>query len=718
MTGKVMDEVRLILLVFLWASVVQMYLLTAYWILTLIIGLSGLLHICPLQKQSRNRNQHHEIGNQAPLGRLLRAKPTRQRNIILKQLLTEHATSSTSEKKVLNRRIWRRRRCIKRLRAKFSMQEAAQRGRFPGSRPKNLVINWHKLCNGQDSVVTLHNHFLSIFFLDLEVERVEIQHKLEGIQCWGSLRTNLLAFQVTMERLSKAIRKLKNGKGSPDGCTAELFRNLPTAAMQNLCSFLSHVFYTLAIPESWTVVGATLIPKVVGAESLSKFRAIACLPVCRKLLGYLWMQTLPTLRYDSFQCGFVHGAHAAAGVYLIKRAAELSREWKIPLYVAQLDLKKAFHRVLHSAVMNALRMQSASCQCIAIMCALLLQSKAAGSLGHVRAPAVHMHRGLPQGAPESPLLFTLVTELVLRPLLARWKQRGSGWSFSGLHVVVICYADDIILVSERKIDLETMISETITAFASVGLEVGTGKSHWSSYPSRSGEKLVFGQDRVTWEASLTFVGTILNFNGKDGLAIDNRIAQANKVFWKWKPVLTCRTASIACRIDLPVKTVFSAALWLSETWHPTKRQRQRLDSWAARVISLVVGVRKYDDEDLGDFWRRMYRTGHATLAAHGGSFDVRRRKKLHSFAGHLARQSGLANEALRTRSLSWWRHFQRARLLSHPCRFAPWRWEKQLVDHYGETLQLFIDDFTGWMLQAQVRGEWKASEAVFAKDNT
>ena len=125
--------------------------------------------------------------------------------------------------------------------------------------------------------MTLQNHFLSIFSLDLEVERVEIQHKLEGIQCWGSLRTNLLAFQVTMERLSKAIRKLKNGKGSPDGCTAELFRNLPTAAMQNLCSFLSHVFYTLVIPESWTVVGATLIPKVVGAESLSKFRAIACL---------------------------------------------------------------------------------------------------------------------------------------------------------------------------------------------------------------------------------------------------------------------------------------------------------------------------------------------------------------------------------------------------------------------------------------------------------
>ena len=312
-------------------------------------------------------------------------------------------------------------------------------------------------------------------------------------------------------------------------------------------------------------------------------------------------------------------------------------------------------------------------------------------------------------------MFTLVTELVLRAPLARCKERGSGWNFSGLHVSAICYADDIILVSDRKIDLQGMISEVISGFAAVGLEVGTDKSHWFSYPLRKLEKLRFGDDKVMWKASLIFLCTILDFNGNDALAIDYRVAQANKVFWKWRPILQCRNASLARRIDLTTKTVFAAALWLSETWYPTKRQRRRLNSWAARIISQVAGVRKTDDEDLGDFWCRMYRTGHNKLAEHGGSSDIRRRKRLHSFAGHLARQSSLANDALRTRSLSWWRHFQKSKLVFHPRRFAVWRWEAQLVERYGETSQLFVDVLTGWMQTAQVRTTWRAGERTFAE---
>ena len=83
--------------------------------------------------------------------------------------------------------------------------------------------------------------------------------------------------------------------------------------------------------------------------------------------------------------------------------------------MVQLDLTNAFDRVLHSAVVRALRLQSASLQCIAAICGILSQSKAAATLGHVSAKAVNMLRGLPQGALESPIIFTLVTELVLRP---------------------------------------------------------------------------------------------------------------------------------------------------------------------------------------------------------------------------------------------------------------------------------------------------------------
>ena len=72
-------------------------------------------------------------------------------------------------------------------------------------------------------------------------------------------------------------------------------------------------------------------------------------------------------------------------------------------------------------------------------------------------------------------------------------------------------------------------------------------------------------------------------------------------------------------LRLTVKAVFSAALWPSETLPPTKRQRLKLNSWAARTILQVAGLRKTDDEDLGVFWRRMSRTGRTKMARHDGT---------------------------------------------------------------------------------------------------
>ena len=47
----------------------------------------------------------------------------------------------------------------------------------------------------------------------------------------------------------------------------------------------------------------------------------------------------------------------------------------------------------------------------------------------------------------------------------------------------VCYADDVLLISSSKADLEKMAAEVIAAFLLVGLEVGAEKSHWSCYPS-------------------------------------------------------------------------------------------------------------------------------------------------------------------------------------------------------------------------------------------
>ena len=219
---------------------------------------------------------------------------------------------------------------------------------------------------------------------------------------------------------------------------------------------------------------------------------------------------------------------------------------------------------------------------------------------------------------------------------------------------------------------------------------------------------------LDWESQLTFVGTVLDVCGNDGGAIDYRLAQATKVFFKWRSILQCSSASLMSRVTLFTKTVLMALLWLSETWYPTKRQRFRLESWCARMVARVCRLKRRQDEELGDYWKRMHRTGRRWLRVCGGGADACRRRRLHGFAGHISRAPlSIAGQALRTRSLAWWRHFQARNLATHPRRFHPWRWESQLEVVYGRATSIFIDEDVGWMAIAADRAEWRAREKCF-----
>ena len=143
----------------------------------------------------------------------------------------------------------------------------------------------------------------------------------------------------------------------------------------------------------------------------------------RKLIGIGWLSLLPPIVYYSFQNGFVPNTSASEGVFVLRRAAELSRQWDCQLHVVQIDLCKAFSRVSHKAVIQALKLQGASLQCVAISCKILLSTTLQLGLGNVESESFDLGRGLPEGAPESPKVFTLVTEMVLRPLLRKWRAK-------------------------------------------------------------------------------------------------------------------------------------------------------------------------------------------------------------------------------------------------------------------------------------------------------
>ena len=77
----------------------------------------------------------------------------------------------------------------------------------------------------------------------------------------SAFRESLPTHHVEAKRLRKAIAKLKNGKGSPDGCTAEIYKQLPWEALRTLIHFFYPVLGSLLFPGGLVNFWRSLDPK-------------------------------------------------------------------------------------------------------------------------------------------------------------------------------------------------------------------------------------------------------------------------------------------------------------------------------------------------------------------------------------------------------------------------------------------------------------------------
>ena len=280
----------------------------------------------------------------------------------------------------------------------------------------------------------------------------------------------------------------------------------------------------------------------------------------RKLLGYMFILALPPLSLQSVQTAFVPGAHACGAAHLLLRVAELSREWDKPACVAQLDLKKAFDHVSHVAAFDAMNQQKVPLAAQALIAKLWDITTVVGKLGRETSSPINLDRGLPQGAPESPIIFTMVVEMVIRRVMGRWRARGAGWELDGVWVSCACYADDLVLVSSSPRLLARMCNDLIEEFRLIGLGVGAEKTHWTSNPPMPSMTLEVDGCRVAWEPNLTFVGTVVDMSGTSGPAMSYRMTAATRKLEQWRSILLAPWLAMRCRAELAATNIMDLGL--------------------------------------------------------------------------------------------------------------------------------------------------------------
>ena len=100
-------------------------------------------------------------------------------------------------------------------------------------------------------------------------------------------------------------------------------------------------------------------------------------------------------------------------------------------------------------------------------------------------------KGLSQDDPLSAFLFTLVTTLVLDPLVKRWNRSRYGAAFQERWIPLGMYVDDLYLMAASLEEMERMWTQVRDTFARVGFALSDPKSQWiASLPT--GRKVCHG----------------------------------------------------------------------------------------------------------------------------------------------------------------------------------------------------------------------------------
>ena len=249
--------------------------------------------------------------------------------------------------------------------------------------------------------------------------------------------------QYSMQDLQSALEKADGKALGPNHVEARFIKALPAPVQWLLVHSYRAILRGAPRPMHWRDAHIWLSPKVPGSARLDDYGPIALGQLDMKLLtGPLTQRITEVLTrhgvVSDWQQAALPGSNTGPPLFMAQRQLQRGR----PNYVFSFDARKAFDTAPHGALHLILRHLSVPPKVIHLLLILHRCARLCIVTAHRLTQPVHMLRGVRQGNPESPLLYALLLEPLLRAHGHRLRPPGE--AERGL---IQAYIDDLLVVA-------------------------------------------------------------------------------------------------------------------------------------------------------------------------------------------------------------------------------------------------------------------------------
>ena len=261
---------------------------------------------------------------------------------------------------------------------------------------------------------------------------------------------------------------------------------------------------------------------------------------------------------------------ALPNLQALNQIIEKSNEYNLPLCIGFIDYEKAFDTVEHFAIFEALRKTNVNETYINILQNIYNQATARVHLDKLVSTEFQIHRGVRQGDPLSPKLFTAVMEEVFKKA-----EISGGVNVDGENLSNLRFADDVALLNETSKQMEKHMNNLNSESMKVGLKIHKGKTKYMTNYADN-EDILIGQQKIEKVTEFKYLGQTTHLKDTTKEEIYARIRAGWSCFGKNKEILQDKQLPISLKKQVMDQCILPTMTYGCQTWSLNKQMTNKL----------------------------------------------------------------------------------------------------------------------------------------------
>ena len=303
----------------------------------------------------------------------------------------------------------------------------------------------------------------------------------------------------TLAETQKAIHQLSNGKApGNDSIPAEIYKEGGTILIEKLHELYQQIWTTQNVPQDFKDAAIVHLYKRKGNQNAcTNHRGISLLVIAGKIFARIILNRLTAHLENGLlpesQCGFRKFRGTSDMVFTARQLQEKCQEQHRDLYIAFIDLTKAFDTVIREGLLKIMAMYGCPTKFINIVKQLHDGMKARVQDNGEFSEPFSVSNGVKQGCVLAPTLFSIIISAMLADAFKNgdeginiiYRMDGQLFNLKRLKAKTkiktyavrdLLFADDCALSANSEADLQTNVDRFANACSNFGLIINLEKT--------------------------------------------------------------------------------------------------------------------------------------------------------------------------------------------------------------------------------------------------